>query len=507
MTVDLTGYKLTFDDEFDQESISQDSGTVWSDIRSAWRVSPVADVGFGDSAFVDSASGINPFSLQNGALDITAVRAGPDIVGPGQWASGLISTQYSFAQEYGYFEIRAMLPTDVGVWPAFWMLPEDQTSSELDVFEAYGGTDLYQTVHTGISGTDSYQVTWSNQPTMTSGYHTYGVMWDAQSITFYFDGNVTGTQQTPPDMHTPMYLLADLAMQDLAGVTDDPKHFSIDYIRAYSNDPNAVAVSQQPVSPPDAVVQVVSAGAANSGVVVTSGNVLEIRSGGVAYGTQVASGGSEAVGGMAAWDIVRSGATQAVSAGGLALDGSMSGATATISAGGIAENMVLSGATAMIDGLAINAIVGGGSIEDLSPTGATEFTVVNSGGVENVAGSTIWSTVNSGGVENVLPGGRANGTTIAGGRVEVASGGLHATVTFTTNGGILQLDHAASFAALWRGSRNRIRSICATLPSGRVPRSRSRTCQGRAAGRLRSPMASIRPALRCSGNTRPRNSA
>ncbi|MBV9627864.1 MAG: Hint domain-containing protein [Xanthobacteraceae bacterium] len=215
-------------------------------------MSPVADIGFGDSAFVDPASGIDPFSVQNGALEITAVRAGSDIVGPGKWASGLISTQYSFAQQYGYFEMRAMLPADTGVWPAFWTLPTNGAwPPELDIFEAYGDSSLWQTVHTGIYGGDSYQQTWSYQPTMTTGYHTYGVMWDAQHITFYFDGNVTGQQATPPDMHTPMYLLADLAMQDLAGVTDDPKHLYIDYIRAYSNDPNAIAVPQQPVSPPD----------------------------------------------------------------------------------------------------------------------------------------------------------------------------------------------------------------------------------------------------------------
>jgi beta-glucanase (GH16 family) len=244
MTVDLTGYKLTFDDEFDSESISQGSGTVWSDIRPGSRMSPVADIGFGDSAFVDPASGIDPFSLQNGALEITAVRAGSDIVGPGKWASGLISTQYSFAQQYGYFEMRAMLPADTGVWPAFWTLPTNGAwPPELDIFEAYGDSSLWQTVHTGIYGGDSYQQTWSYQPTMTTGYHTYGAMWDAQHITFYFDGNETGQLATPPDMHTPMYLLADLAMQDLSGVTDDPKHLYIDYIRAYSNDPNATATS------------------------------------------------------------------------------------------------------------------------------------------------------------------------------------------------------------------------------------------------------------------------
>ena len=72
-------------------------------------------------AFVDPASGINPFSLQNGALVITAVRANSTIAGPAQWASGLISTMGSFSQQYGYFEMRAELPTETGVWPAFWL--------------------------------------------------------------------------------------------------------------------------------------------------------------------------------------------------------------------------------------------------------------------------------------------------------------------------------------------------------------------------------------------------
>jgi hypothetical protein len=56
--LDLTGYQLTFDEEFNSISISQGGGTVWSDIRPGSRMSPVADIGFGDSAFVDSASGI-----------------------------------------------------------------------------------------------------------------------------------------------------------------------------------------------------------------------------------------------------------------------------------------------------------------------------------------------------------------------------------------------------------------------------------------------------------------
>jgi beta-glucanase (GH16 family) len=251
--LDLTGYRLTFDDEFNSLSISQNgTGTVWSDIRPGSRMGPNADIGFGNSAFVDPASGVNPFSLQNGALQITAERADSSVVGPAQWASGLISTIRSFSQEYGYFEMRAELPTDTGVWPAFWMLPADQSwPPEIDVFEAYGDSNLWQYAHTNQTGQHTYQQTWSAQPTMTSGYHTYGVMWNAQTITFYFDGQVTGQQATPADMHGAMYLLADLATQQKSGVTEIAKELNIDYIRAYSNDPSATAVSLDRVSSPD----------------------------------------------------------------------------------------------------------------------------------------------------------------------------------------------------------------------------------------------------------------
>jgi beta-glucanase (GH16 family)/glutaredoxin len=251
--LDLTGYKLTFDDEFNALSVSQNgTGTVWRDIRPGSRMGPNADIGFGNSAFVDAGSGVNPFSLQNGALDITAVRADSSVAGPGQWASGLISTQGNFSQEYGYFEMRAELPNDTGVWPAFWMLPDSQTwPPEVDVVEAYGGPGLYQYVHTNETGQPTWQQTYSDQPTMPSGYHTFGMLWDPQHITFYFDGQVTGQQATPADMHQRMYLLADLATQAKADVTDDPKHLNIDYIRAYSNDPNAAVVALDHVSSPD----------------------------------------------------------------------------------------------------------------------------------------------------------------------------------------------------------------------------------------------------------------
>ena len=268
--IDLTAYKLTFDDEFNARSISQTgAGTTWADIRSEWRFDANSDIGFGHSSFVDPASGYDPFKVAGGALAITAVPDKTPSGYPGSWESGLITTQGGFSQTYGYFEMRADLSDAKGGWDAFWLLPDTPAANpnhlpgwqELDVVEHYGNYNqgTYRWIHTTDPGPNrnpnaDLQV-FSNNPAQLSGYHTYGMDWQADRISFYFDGQYMGSQPTPTDMHGPMYLLANLATQgagdndaDAAGV---PIAMKIDYIRAYSRDPNATAVTLDTVSAPD----------------------------------------------------------------------------------------------------------------------------------------------------------------------------------------------------------------------------------------------------------------
>ena len=117
--LDLTGYRLTYDDdEFNARSISQNGvGTTYRDIRTEWRYDANSDIGFGRSSFLDSGSGYDPFSVQNGVLTITAAPPGTSASGyPGSWQSGLISTQGNFSQTYGYFEIRADFSNNPDAW-------------------------------------------------------------------------------------------------------------------------------------------------------------------------------------------------------------------------------------------------------------------------------------------------------------------------------------------------------------------------------------------------------
>ena len=186
--------------------------------------------------------GINPFSITNGILDIHAAPTpAADLLSLDgfKYTSGLLTTEHSFNQTDGYFEIRAELPAGKGVWPAFWLLPTDGSwPPEMDVLEAVGGTVVYNTIHVGTSTNSTQTVFTTSLATANSAFHTYGVLWTAQTLNFYIDGQEVSTIATPADMNKPMYMLVNLAIGgNFPG--SPPANFTgadlyVDYIHAYS---------------------------------------------------------------------------------------------------------------------------------------------------------------------------------------------------------------------------------------------------------------------------------
>src|SRR5579872_6790192 len=113
--LNLSGFKLTYDDEFNNFTSSPDGSQGY---QTTFYFGGRSLPSNGEHEFYsDSSVGVNPFSLQNGALDINAQPGGP-----AAYTSGLITTEGMFSQTYGYFEIRAQLPQGQGLWPAFWLL-------------------------------------------------------------------------------------------------------------------------------------------------------------------------------------------------------------------------------------------------------------------------------------------------------------------------------------------------------------------------------------------------
>ena len=201
----------------------------------------------------NTTAATSPFTISNSILNIEAKPADAVITkAAGAWAkytSGLITTQFSFAQQYGYFEMRAQMPAGSGLWPAFWLLPVDKSwPPEIDVMEAFGGknsnheggvTSIHYASHTvkkgGLCG-DWHDV----GVDITKGFHTYGVNWQPDTITYFFDGVAYATCPGNGDANQPFYLLVNLAVGSSASwpgspsaATPWPAVMQVDYVRAY----------------------------------------------------------------------------------------------------------------------------------------------------------------------------------------------------------------------------------------------------------------------------------
>lgn len=182
---------------------------------------------------------IDPFRIVNGALEITADRALAGVK-PGIWGldytSGMIASRFSFAQRYGYFEMRAALPVGKGFWPAFWLLPIDKSwPPEIDIVEAIGGDHLYFSPHCpGQRNQPAGEMRLADP----KAFHTFGLLWTAERLRWYVDGHQMAEAAACPAMRRPMYVLANLAVGgkwpgNPDASTPFPAQMKLDYIRVW----------------------------------------------------------------------------------------------------------------------------------------------------------------------------------------------------------------------------------------------------------------------------------
>lgn len=233
------GMTQSFSEEFDSFSASASGiGTTWKTTYKIYDQLRTLSTNKEAEYYSDISVGVDPFSLADGVLDITAAP-GNNPLGLA-YNSGLITTARSFAQLYGYFEARVALPAGQGFWPAFWLLPADGTwPPEIDIFEVLGNspTTAYASVHSTTAGNTTFKVNYL--PDLSAGFHTYGLSWQADMIRWYIDGNEVAEMATPADMNKPMFMLLNLAVGDTGSWAGqyDPSlptgHMQIDYVRAW----------------------------------------------------------------------------------------------------------------------------------------------------------------------------------------------------------------------------------------------------------------------------------
>jgi len=232
------GYDLVFDEEFDSLDVSaRGPGTRWI-AHTPWNGD------FGDAPFADPTTGF-PFTTNNGILTIEARKDAS-----GNWHSGLLASVDAngngFAQQYGYWEMRAKLPAGNGTWPAFWLdslVPSGSKdpSYEVDALEYYGQFPAAYIASThvwpqdGTAATTQQQILSVTSGALISDYHVYGVSVEADWTIVYLDGVEMWRIATPASHTHKLMILVDLALGGGWPISDtpSPSDMQVDYIRAY----------------------------------------------------------------------------------------------------------------------------------------------------------------------------------------------------------------------------------------------------------------------------------
>ena len=179
-----------------------------------------------------------------------------------------------FTKLYGRFEIRAKVPWGKGLWPALWMLPQDDAyggwaaSGEIDLLEIVGEKprEVLNSIHFGSTYPKRTLITQVHKlpdGSTVADWHVYAVEWEPGEIRFYVDGVHTSTRDHwwscskktkagagreaksaadlnpwPAPFDQPFYLLMNVAVGgNFPGAPNEatqfPAELIVDYVRVY----------------------------------------------------------------------------------------------------------------------------------------------------------------------------------------------------------------------------------------------------------------------------------
>ncbi|MDR2041891.1 MAG: glycoside hydrolase family 16 protein [Tannerella sp.] len=191
------------------------------------------------------------YQVSDGLLMLRGLRNEVLPADTAPFLTGGLYTKDKVGFAHGRLEIRAKLNKATGAWPAFWLLPFDNTpwpdGGEIDVMERLNGESIaYQTVHSHYT----YNLNIKYPPQGATGaidpddYNVYAVELYADSLSFYINGTHTFTYprivtekegQFPFDRE--FYLLLDMQLGGswVGRVEPDdlPVEMQIDWVRFY----------------------------------------------------------------------------------------------------------------------------------------------------------------------------------------------------------------------------------------------------------------------------------
>ncbi|GAA3620719.1 family 16 glycosylhydrolase [Flavivirga jejuensis] len=191
-------------------------------------------------------------TVQNGNLIITTRN---EAVGGKQYTSSKLITSGKFNSKYGRYEASIKLPSAGGVWPAFWMLPENSNwpfTGEIDIMEAKhkNAESIEGTVHYSNGDWQYNGREYNAGLDLSAGFHEYAVEWEPSEIRWYVDDQLYHTV-TPANTVDPWpfnegdwYIILNVAVGGSGTPytgnipptpSDYPTQMEVDYVRIYSS--------------------------------------------------------------------------------------------------------------------------------------------------------------------------------------------------------------------------------------------------------------------------------
>uniref|UniRef100_UPI004056BFE4 glycoside hydrolase family 16 protein n=1 Tax=Acetatifactor sp. TaxID=1872090 RepID=UPI004056BFE4 len=255
------GFVLVWNDEFDGDTLDT---TKWD--YQYGNGGEYGNPGWGNAEWQYYLNREENVKVEDGKLIITAVYESDKAM---RYTSGRIRTitnngEVLFATTYGRVEARIKMPVGEGLWPAFWMLPVDESiygswaaSGELDIMEAKGrlpGQFSCAAHYGGEWPKNSYsgQEYVYHDGTTISDFHLYSMEWEPGEIRFYVDNECYYTltdwfsmdsaethYEKPAPFDIPFYIILNMAIggnfdkEADAANAEYPAAMEVDFVRVY----------------------------------------------------------------------------------------------------------------------------------------------------------------------------------------------------------------------------------------------------------------------------------
>ena len=250
-TPELEGYNLLWSDEFDGTELNTD----------VWNYEP-HEPGWTNNELQEYTTSTDNVFVRDGHLVIKAIETEQD--GAAYYTSGKVTTQNTQDFMYGKVVVSAKVPEGQGLWPAIWMMPQDESfygqwpkCGEIDIMEVLGNdtTTSYSTIHYGEPHAEQQGTITLENGSFSDDFHLYSVEWEPGEMRFYTDDELVLTvndwftavdgedeKDYPAPFNQPFFVQMNLAVGgNWPGNPDettdfDNAEFEIDYVRVYQKD-------------------------------------------------------------------------------------------------------------------------------------------------------------------------------------------------------------------------------------------------------------------------------